>query len=229
MPIQESRRSREPQLPPPNRVFRVRHWAALCGLSYAQAKSLIRSGKGPRVVQLSERRIGITERDHEAWLASRTRPIIIALYVVVLVALATPAFCQPATNDDSDYVGCLIAVGGTDVFSFDESTMTLMLEDDLAVNSHPHVEQRNWQPGDDDDPGGGATKGAITDASAVRTLRRLLALTAVPAEVLADGSSALDQSASQRERQCRSRGGCNVVTLSRAPLRSASDGPGSGL
>jgi hypothetical protein len=28
--------------------------------------------------------------------------------------------------------------------------------DDLAVNNHPHVEQRNWQPGDD--PGGGETR-----------------------------------------------------------------------
>jgi hypothetical protein len=115
MPIDqgESRRSREPQLPPPpNRVFPVRAWADLVGISYAQAKSLIRSGKGPRVVQLSERRIGITERDHDAWLAARTRPILkIVALVAVLVALAAPAICEPAID------GCLLALKHTDAFT----------------------------------------------------------------------------------------------------------------
>ena len=57
-----------------------------------------------------------------------------------------------------------------------------LADDDLIIPSHPHADQRNWQPGDDD----GARRGAITEASAVRTLKRLLALTGVPAEVLAD-------------------------------------------
>jgi hypothetical protein len=39
-------------------------------------------------------------------------------------------------------------------------------DDDLAVNSHPHVEQRNWQPGDDDE--------LPSDEITIESFRRLL-------------------------------------------------------
>jgi predicted DNA-binding transcriptional regulator AlpA len=135
MPTQESGRSSEPQLPSPNRVFKIKHWAALCGLSLNQAKKIIREGKGPRVVQLSERRIGISERDHEAWIASRTRSIVeIIALVVVLVALAAPAICEPAATDDS-YAGCVLALGGTGAFTADElkadATACLVIANDV--------------------------------------------------------------------------------------------------
>jgi hypothetical protein len=59
-------------------------------------------------------------------------------------------------------------------------------DDELIIPNHPHVDQRNWQPGDDDDRPGGGARREITEGSAVRTLRRLLSLTGVPPEELAD-------------------------------------------
>jgi hypothetical protein len=60
------------------------------------------------------------------------------------------------------------------------------MNDDLAVNSHPHADQRNWQPGDDDDLSARVSKSSITTTSAHRTLDRLLELTHIPPEALAD-------------------------------------------
>jgi hypothetical protein len=55
------------------------------------------------------------------------------------------------------------------------------------VPHHPHSDQRNWRPGDDEDhPVRGASRRVITSTGAVRTLRRLLSLKGVPPEVLAD-------------------------------------------
>jgi hypothetical protein len=58
-------------------------------------------------------------------------------------------------------------------------------DDEMTVSNHPHVNQRNWQPGDDDDRPVGARR-EITKDSAVRTLMRLWSLSGVPPESLAD-------------------------------------------
>ncbi|WP_147026074.1 helix-turn-helix transcriptional regulator [Methylobacterium oxalidis] len=42
-----------------------------CGLSVSTMRRLIRAGRGPRILQLSERRIGIRRTDLDEWLTSR--------------------------------------------------------------------------------------------------------------------------------------------------------------
>jgi hypothetical protein len=56
-------------------------------------------------------------------------------------------------------------------------------DDEMIIPSHPHLNQRNWQPGDTEDD---VRSGTITDRSARRTLERLQELTRVPAETLVD-------------------------------------------
>jgi hypothetical protein len=43
-------------------------WCERCGFSPATGRRLVASGKGPRITRLSERRIGVRERDHLSWL-----------------------------------------------------------------------------------------------------------------------------------------------------------------
>jgi predicted DNA-binding transcriptional regulator AlpA len=52
----------------PAQVLRVREWIALSGLGDDYAWRLVRSGKGPRLLKLSERRYGIKVQDHIEWL-----------------------------------------------------------------------------------------------------------------------------------------------------------------
>jgi hypothetical protein len=56
------------------KVLTVREWCALNGISEASGKRLIRDGKGPATIQLSERRIGIRRVDNARWQESRVRP-----------------------------------------------------------------------------------------------------------------------------------------------------------
>jgi predicted DNA-binding transcriptional regulator AlpA len=56
-----------------NRVLTLAQWAALNSISRTTAKRLVAAGRGPKVVQLSERRIGIREIDNAAWQAARVR------------------------------------------------------------------------------------------------------------------------------------------------------------
>jgi predicted DNA-binding transcriptional regulator AlpA len=56
-----------------NRVLSFRAWCELNGFSEATGRRLIKSGEGPRVLQLSPRRIGIRESDNAAWQAARAR------------------------------------------------------------------------------------------------------------------------------------------------------------
>jgi predicted DNA-binding transcriptional regulator AlpA len=56
-----------------NRVLTFKQWCLLNGFSEATGRRLINAGKGPPVLQLSPRRIGIKESDNAAWQASRTR------------------------------------------------------------------------------------------------------------------------------------------------------------
>jgi predicted DNA-binding transcriptional regulator AlpA len=57
----------------PSRVLTLAQWAALNSISSTTAKRLLAAGQGPKVVQLSERRIGIREADNAAWQAARVR------------------------------------------------------------------------------------------------------------------------------------------------------------
>jgi predicted DNA-binding transcriptional regulator AlpA len=61
--------------PAPDRVFTLRQFSQLNGIGYRSAQRLIASGQGPRVTQLTERRIGIRESDAAEWQAARLRSI----------------------------------------------------------------------------------------------------------------------------------------------------------
>jgi hypothetical protein len=58
---------------PDQRVMSLAEWCALNGFSIATGKRLILSGQGPKVIQLSKKRIGIRVCDNRAWQESRVR------------------------------------------------------------------------------------------------------------------------------------------------------------
>ena len=53
------------------RVMSFAQWCALNGISPATGRRLLRSGRGPIVTRLSDRRIGITVGANVAWQAKR--------------------------------------------------------------------------------------------------------------------------------------------------------------
>jgi hypothetical protein len=53
------------------RVLTFAQWCALNGISPATGRRLLKSGKGPVVTQLSDRRIGISVRANAEWQAAR--------------------------------------------------------------------------------------------------------------------------------------------------------------
>ena len=53
------------------RVMTFAQWCALNGISPATGRRLLRSGRGPIVTRLSDRRIGITIGANVAWQAKR--------------------------------------------------------------------------------------------------------------------------------------------------------------
>jgi predicted DNA-binding transcriptional regulator AlpA len=55
------------------RVMTVEEFCDVNGLSYHTGKRLLKSGAGPKVVQLSKRRVGIRIADALAWQESRVR------------------------------------------------------------------------------------------------------------------------------------------------------------
>jgi hypothetical protein len=55
------------------RVLTFAQWCALNGISPATGRRLLKSGKGPVVTQLSDRRIGISVRANAEWQAARAR------------------------------------------------------------------------------------------------------------------------------------------------------------
>jgi predicted DNA-binding transcriptional regulator AlpA len=57
----------------PSRVLTLQQFAELNALSLRTVKRLIHNGKGPRVIQLTDRRVGIREDDAAAWQAARLR------------------------------------------------------------------------------------------------------------------------------------------------------------
>jgi predicted DNA-binding transcriptional regulator AlpA len=56
-----------------DRVLSLPQWAKLAGLSERTGRDIIARGDGPKIVQLSENRIGIRVCDHREWLTTRTR------------------------------------------------------------------------------------------------------------------------------------------------------------
>jgi predicted DNA-binding transcriptional regulator AlpA len=56
-----------------NHVLSFRQWCELNGFSAATGRRILNSGHGPRVLQLSVRRIGIRESDNAAWQNARAR------------------------------------------------------------------------------------------------------------------------------------------------------------
>jgi hypothetical protein len=54
-----------------DRVLSFVEWYTLNGFSRATGQRLLASGKGPRFMKLSDRRIGITVNENRRWQASR--------------------------------------------------------------------------------------------------------------------------------------------------------------
>jgi hypothetical protein len=55
------------------RVMSFAQWCALNGISPATGRRLLRSGRGPIVTRLSDRRIGITVGNNRRWQEARAR------------------------------------------------------------------------------------------------------------------------------------------------------------
>src|SRR5262245_36849556 len=54
-----------------DRVLTVERWARANSLSLSTARRIIREGRGPVVVRLTERRLGIRESDNRRWQDAR--------------------------------------------------------------------------------------------------------------------------------------------------------------
>jgi predicted DNA-binding transcriptional regulator AlpA len=57
------------------RILSLKETADRSNLSLRQLQRIIALGEGPATIQLSKRRVGIDEADHEAWLISRKKPV----------------------------------------------------------------------------------------------------------------------------------------------------------
>jgi predicted DNA-binding transcriptional regulator AlpA len=57
----------------PQRVFKFKEWCELNGFSQDTGFRLLRSGRGPKITQLSDRRIGIREDHNSEWQDARVR------------------------------------------------------------------------------------------------------------------------------------------------------------
>ena len=55
------------------RVMTFRQWCDLNGFSKDTGRRLIKAGQGPKILQLSPRRIGITVANNRKWQKSRER------------------------------------------------------------------------------------------------------------------------------------------------------------
>jgi len=54
------------------RILSFAQWCALNGISLATGRRILKSGKGPAVIRLSDRRLGISVGANAAWQAART-------------------------------------------------------------------------------------------------------------------------------------------------------------
>jgi hypothetical protein len=55
------------------KVLTFKEWCKLSSFSIATGKRILASGKGPKVIQLSAKRIGIRVCDAAAWQEARVR------------------------------------------------------------------------------------------------------------------------------------------------------------
>jgi predicted site-specific integrase-resolvase len=55
------------------RVMTIDQWCQLNGFSWWTGQRLIKSGQGPKITQLSPRRIGVTVANNRKWQAARER------------------------------------------------------------------------------------------------------------------------------------------------------------
>jgi hypothetical protein len=55
------------------RVLSFKEWCRTLGVSERTGRRILDSGNGPKITQLSTRRIGVRVDDAEAWLESRVR------------------------------------------------------------------------------------------------------------------------------------------------------------
>jgi hypothetical protein len=56
-----------------DRCLTFNEWCALNGIGQRTGRRILKSGNGPAVVQLSDRRIGVTVRANREWQESRER------------------------------------------------------------------------------------------------------------------------------------------------------------
>jgi hypothetical protein len=56
-----------------HRVLSFREWCSLNGISLATGRRILKSGHGPAVIQLSDRRIGISVGANAEWQTARGR------------------------------------------------------------------------------------------------------------------------------------------------------------
>jgi len=61
-------------VPADDRVVSLPETARAAGISIATLRRRIADGSGPRLVRVSERRVGVRIRDLKAWLDARTSP-----------------------------------------------------------------------------------------------------------------------------------------------------------
>jgi hypothetical protein len=55
------------------RVMTLRQWSEVNGFSIFTGRRLIKAGQGPKILQLSPRRIGVTVRANREWQQARER------------------------------------------------------------------------------------------------------------------------------------------------------------
>jgi predicted DNA-binding transcriptional regulator AlpA len=54
-----------------DRVLSFKQWCEINGFSRSTGQRIISAGNGPRFIQLSEKRIGVTVAENRRWQASR--------------------------------------------------------------------------------------------------------------------------------------------------------------
>ena len=70
---QQPHRSERDRALDDQRVMTLRQWSEVNGFSWDTGRRLIRSGQGPKILQLSPRRIGITVAANREWQQARER------------------------------------------------------------------------------------------------------------------------------------------------------------
>jgi len=69
----EQLRLRQHLLEDVDAVWTFKEWCAVNGISPRQGRRILKSGNGPLVTMLSDKRIGISRRHDRLWKASRVR------------------------------------------------------------------------------------------------------------------------------------------------------------